>query len=101
MKRGVLGRLELRVPWKNLSSKPVVAVVEDLYVLCGPQTNVVYNEADERARLLAKKKSDLGQHELLRASRQRRAATRTRTRTRTRAAALWRSWWTRSWTTSR
>lgn len=35
--RGILGSLELQVPWKNLSSKPVVVKVDDIYILCGPQ----------------------------------------------------------------
>ena len=35
--RGVLGSLELQVPWKNLSSKPVIVKVDDIYILCGPQ----------------------------------------------------------------
>jgi hypothetical protein len=31
-----VGKLRLKVPWKNLYSAPVVAEVDGLYVLAGP-----------------------------------------------------------------
>jgi len=66
VKRGILGRLELQVPWKNLGSKPVIAVVEDLYAICCAQDKVVYDKASADAKALASKKAMLAQHELVR-----------------------------------
>lgn len=33
---GVLGRLDLNIPWKSLSSKPTQVLIQDLFVLAGP-----------------------------------------------------------------
>ena len=32
----LLGKLRLKIPWKNLYSAPVVAEIDGLYVLAGP-----------------------------------------------------------------
>lgn len=53
---GRLGKLVLKIPWKNLYSLPVVADVEDLYLLVAPNAAVNYNaEKQEKAELDAKK----------------------------------------------
>ncbi|KAH8253644.1 hypothetical protein KR032_006328 [Drosophila birchii] len=44
---GFLGKLVLKIPWKNLYSQPVIVNVEDLYVLVSPNNNVQYNEEKE------------------------------------------------------
>eukprot|EP00698_Gefionella_okellyi_P001882 TRINITY_DN1171_c0_g3_i1.p1 TRINITY_DN1171_c0_g3~~TRINITY_DN1171_c0_g3_i1.p1 ORF type:complete len:4247 (+),score=1107.78 TRINITY_DN1171_c0_g3_i1:46-12786(+) len=33
---GVLGKLDLSIPWKNLSSKPTQVIIQDVFVLAGP-----------------------------------------------------------------
>ena len=55
VKRGVVGCIHFELPWKNLSSKPVKVVLEDLYILCGPETNIVYDEKAELDSQLASK----------------------------------------------
>ncbi|XP_078740858.1 intermembrane lipid transfer protein VPS13C-like, partial [Lampetra fluviatilis] len=44
---GVIGRLTLKIPWKNLYSAAVVATLEDLTVLVVPSTSVAYDAAKE------------------------------------------------------
>ncbi|XP_037042887.1 vacuolar protein sorting-associated protein 13-like, partial [Bradysia coprophila] len=53
---GCLGKLVLKIPWKNLYSLPVVADVEDLYLLVAPNAAVPYNaEKQEKVDWEAKK----------------------------------------------
>lgn len=50
-----LGKLVLKIPWKNLYSLPVEADVEDLYLLVAPNAAVNFNpEKQEKADLDAK-----------------------------------------------
>ncbi len=37
-KIGVLGKLELRVPWKNLKTQPVVVQVDNIFILVEKQS---------------------------------------------------------------
>lgn len=39
---GQLGKLVLKIPWKNLYSAPVVVNIEDLFVLVSPESEVIY-----------------------------------------------------------
>ncbi|XP_055612800.1 intermembrane lipid transfer protein Vps13-like, partial [Uranotaenia lowii] len=66
---GHLGKLVLKIPWKNLYSAPVEAIIDKLYILAVPNTDIRYNaEKDERnafetkkaelARIEAAKKSE-------------------------------------------
>ncbi|XP_066022145.1 intermembrane lipid transfer protein VPS13A-like [Pocillopora verrucosa] len=49
--RGHLGKLVLKIPWKNLYSEPVVAQVDGLYLLVRPSADVKYNaEKEEKAK---------------------------------------------------
>ncbi|XP_077994048.1 intermembrane lipid transfer protein VPS13A-like isoform X3 [Glandiceps talaboti] len=59
VKSGHLGKLTLKIPWKNLYSSPVVATVDGLYMLAVPNVDIKYNA--ERA---AKQKQDAKQKEL-------------------------------------
>ncbi len=36
VKRGIIGKLEINISWKNIMNKPTVAIIEDLFVLLGP-----------------------------------------------------------------
>lgn len=45
--RGHLGKLVLKIPWKNLYTEPVVAEVDGLYLLVRPNTGVKYNAEKE------------------------------------------------------
>lgn len=35
--KGVLGKLELRVPWKNLKTQPVVVLLDNIFILVEKQ----------------------------------------------------------------
>lgn len=56
---GQLGKLVLKIPWKNLYSLPVEADVEDLYLLVAPNSAVNYNEEKQFKLELDAKKSEL------------------------------------------
>lgn len=44
---GFLGKLVLKIPWKNLYGQPVVAQVEDFYILISPKQSIEYNAEKE------------------------------------------------------
>ncbi|XP_030388188.1 vacuolar protein sorting-associated protein 13 [Scaptodrosophila lebanonensis] len=56
---GYLGKLVLKIPWKNLYSQPVIVDIEDLYVLVSPKNNVEYNAEKEAKYELEAKKAAL------------------------------------------
>ncbi|KAJ6629556.1 Vacuolar protein sorting-associated protein 13, partial [Pseudolycoriella hygida] len=56
---GCLGKLVLKIPWKNLYSMPVVADVEDLYLLVAPNAAVPYNAEKQEKAEWESKKSEL------------------------------------------
>ncbi|KAL9987727.1 hypothetical protein ACROYT_G002078, partial [Oculina patagonica] len=64
--RGHLGKLVLKIPWKNLYSEPVVAEVEGLYLLVRPNTDVKYNAEKEEKAKQEKKQRQLDAVELAR-----------------------------------
>jgi vacuolar protein sorting-associated protein 13A/C len=37
LSHGVIGRFELRIPWKNLGSEPVVVIIDGLHILLEPK----------------------------------------------------------------
>jgi vacuolar protein sorting-associated protein 13A/C len=37
VKKGVIGKLVITIPWKNLSSKPSIISIQDLYLLACPR----------------------------------------------------------------
>lgn len=47
---GQLGKLVLKIPWKNLYSLPVEADVEDLFLLVAPNQAVIY-DADKQHKI--------------------------------------------------
>lgn len=56
---GYLGKLSLKIPWKNLYTEPVEAVVERLYVLAKPSKSVAFDAAKDGLRRMAEKRSKL------------------------------------------
>lgn len=60
---GQLGKLVLKIPWKNLYSLPVEADVEDLYLLIAPNTAVNYNPEKQAKLELETKKAELAKVE--------------------------------------
>uniref|UniRef100_A0A2M4CVW7 Putative vacuolar protein n=1 Tax=Anopheles darlingi TaxID=43151 RepID=A0A2M4CVW7_ANODA len=63
---GHLGKLILKIPWKNLYSAPVEAIIEKLYVLAVPNTDIRFNEEKEQRNSFEEKKSELLRIELAR-----------------------------------
>lgn len=39
---GQLGRLVLKIPWKNIYKEPVIVNIEDLLILVSPESDIVY-----------------------------------------------------------
>lgn len=56
---GYLGKLSLKIPWKNLYTEPVEAVVERLYVLAKPSKSVAFDAVKEELRQVAEKRAKL------------------------------------------
>lgn len=56
---GQLGKLVLKIPWKNLYSLPVEADVEDLYLLVAPNQAVKYDAEKQKKIELDTKKGEL------------------------------------------
>jgi hypothetical protein len=44
VKAGSLKKLVLKVPWSSLSSKPVVATVDDVYLIVGPNSDFTISD---------------------------------------------------------
>jgi len=66
IKKGFLGKLRLKVPWKNLKSQPVIVVVENVYLIAQPDYSFSeYDEKKERERDLQIKKDRLAQAETM------------------------------------
>lgn len=59
----LLGKLILKIPWKNLYSLPVEADVEDLYLLVQPNAAVSYSAEKQYKSDLDTKKSELAKVE--------------------------------------
>ncbi|KAK9871302.1 hypothetical protein WA026_011571 [Henosepilachna vigintioctopunctata] len=53
---GTIGKLVLKIPWKNLYGAAFVINVEDIYLLAAPNTQTEYNEKEERKKALEAKK---------------------------------------------
>ncbi|XP_039701227.1 intermembrane lipid transfer protein VPS13A isoform X3 [Pteropus medius] len=59
IKVGHIGNLNLKIPWKNLYSQPVVAVLEDIYLLIVPSSIIKYDPLKEEKQLLEAKRQEL------------------------------------------
>ncbi|XP_071787909.1 intermembrane lipid transfer protein VPS13A-like isoform X9 [Asterias amurensis] len=58
IKSGHLGKLTLKIPWKNLYSAPVEATIEGLYVLVVPNADIKYDaEKDSQQKFEAKQRT--------------------------------------------
>ncbi|ESO95114.1 hypothetical protein LOTGIDRAFT_160876 [Lottia gigantea] len=57
IKAGHIGKLTLKIPWKNLYTAPVVAEIDGIYALAVPNASIRYNEEKEqKAKQDAKQK---------------------------------------------
>jgi len=67
VKAGLIGRVELRIPWATLSSQPTQLRITDLLLLVGPQSEVPWDHEAECQRQEEHKQSVLLGHEKKRA----------------------------------
>ncbi|KAL8617862.1 hypothetical protein ACOMHN_040210 [Nucella lapillus] len=57
IKAGHIGKLVLKIPWKNLYTEAVVAEIDGIYALAVPNVGIKYNaEKEEKAKQEAKQK---------------------------------------------
>ncbi|XP_067654011.1 intermembrane lipid transfer protein VPS13A-like isoform X3 [Haliotis asinina] len=57
IKAGHVGKLTLKIPWKNLYTEPVIAQLDGIYALAVPNAGIKYNEEkEEKAKQEAKQK---------------------------------------------
>lgn len=56
---GQLGKLVLKIPWKNLYGSPVLFDIEDLFVLVAPESDIQYDAEKEKKWALAAKQDEL------------------------------------------
>ena len=56
---GHLGKFVLKIPWKSIYNQPVVAQIEDLFLLISPKQSIPYNEEKEQKMELEKKQNAL------------------------------------------
>ncbi|XP_058421598.1 intermembrane lipid transfer protein VPS13A isoform X1 [Diceros bicornis minor] len=59
IKVGHIGNLNLIIPWKNLYTQPVEAVLEDIYLLIVPSSKIKYDPLKEEKQLLEAKQQEL------------------------------------------
>ena len=52
VKVGTIGRVELRIPWAKLNSEPTQLLLDDLFIICGPQSESVWVDDVEAERAL-------------------------------------------------
>eukprot|EP00026_Physarum_polycephalum_P000020 Phypoly_transcript_00020.p1 GENE.Phypoly_transcript_00020~~Phypoly_transcript_00020.p1 ORF type:complete len:3396 (+),score=660.90 Phypoly_transcript_00020:132-10319(+) len=64
--KGYLGKLEAKVPWKNLKSQPVIVNLDNIFLLAGPhKQSFKYDEEAERKKALEIKKKQIENFELM------------------------------------
>ncbi|KYR02132.1 vacuolar protein sorting-associated protein 13 family protein [Tieghemostelium lacteum] len=64
VKKGFLGRLELKVPWKDLKSKPVIIHIDQIFALAVPQSHSYkYDEKEELEKQQKIKRNKLENYE--------------------------------------
>ncbi|XP_014442114.1 vacuolar protein sorting-associated protein 13A isoform X2 [Tupaia chinensis] len=58
-KVGHIGNLKLIIPWKNLYTQPVEAVLEEIYLLIVPSSRIKYDPLKEEKQLMEAKQKEL------------------------------------------
>ncbi|KAM4708321.1 intermembrane lipid transfer protein VPS13A [Discoglossus pictus] len=59
VKAGHIGKLDLKIPWKNLYTQPVEAVLDGVYLLIVPIASIKYDSEKEEKQLLEAKQREL------------------------------------------
>eukprot|EP01098_Paradermamoeba_levis_P016483 TRINITY_DN8923_c0_g1_i1.p1 TRINITY_DN8923_c0_g1~~TRINITY_DN8923_c0_g1_i1.p1 ORF type:complete len:237 (-),score=82.50 TRINITY_DN8923_c0_g1_i1:49-759(-) len=65
VKEGYLGRVKLQIPWKQISSQPVVISLENIFLIIGPKSLQQFNAEEELKKELKTKKRLLQLAELM------------------------------------
>ncbi|GAM25606.1 hypothetical protein SAMD00019534_087810 [Acytostelium subglobosum LB1] len=66
VQKGIIGSLELKIPWTNLKSAPVILEIDSICLYAIPQTGFEYNEEEERRKTQLEKQKKLEKYELIR-----------------------------------
>ncbi|GAM19549.1 hypothetical protein SAMD00019534_027240 [Acytostelium subglobosum LB1] len=66
VQKGIIGTLELKIPWTNLKSMPVILEIDSICLYAIPQTGFEYNEQEERRKMQEDKQKKLDKYELVR-----------------------------------
>eukprot|EP01133_Synstelium_polycarpum_P012285 gene12285-14399_t len=66
VQKGIIGTLELKIPWTNLKSMPVILEIDSICLYAIPQTGFEYNEEEEAKKALFDKQKKLDKFELIR-----------------------------------
>ena len=64
IKRGVLGDLEVKIPWKDLLNKPIEITLRNIIGLVNPQKIFEFNEEKLKEQLEKDKKNKLDEYEI-------------------------------------
>ncbi|XP_040844715.1 vacuolar protein sorting-associated protein 13A isoform X2 [Ochotona curzoniae] len=59
VKVGHIGNLKLIIPWKNLYTQPVEAVLEEIYLIIVPSSRIKYDPVKEEKQLMEAKQQEL------------------------------------------
>uniref|UniRef100_A0A8C6W9M3 Vacuolar protein sorting 13A n=1 Tax=Nannospalax galili TaxID=1026970 RepID=A0A8C6W9M3_NANGA len=59
VKVGHIGNLKLIIPWKNLYTQPVEAVLEEIYLLIVPSSRIKYDPVKEEKQFMETKQQEL------------------------------------------
>lgn len=63
VKAGLIGKVELRIPWSKLGSEPTKLRLDNLLLLVGPQSEAEWDQEAESKREAARKEAVLQAHE--------------------------------------
>lgn len=69
LKRGHVGRLSIKIPWKKLGWDPIIILLEDVFFCAGPRDDHEWSADAVEGRGLAAKKAKLATAELAKLSR--------------------------------
>ncbi len=59
VRAGIIGRVEMRIPWSRLSTEPTRLVLDNLLLLVGPQSESEWDHAAEEKRSFERKQAAL------------------------------------------
>jgi len=88
VKAGIIGKVELDIPWSHLKSQPTKLRMENILLLVGPQSEAEWDQAEQDRRVALAKEATLTSHEKRSAQAKATVAQRARPQRKTWAASL-------------